>query len=247
MANRDRIERFTSIKTRLGPTFEQRPSPHDILHQQLVDEQALLLRITNIGQPWSLISKTLTTVAGQSEYEITQPVSASQDSGKVHYVIRTTDDENLPYLSVPFADISQAEYGKLPSEADINSNWLVPERISFYRRDSAAQTQYAVIHPTPQDVMTYTIWYFVGAPDRTAIDMASAGPIAELSDWLDLQTTLALLPGAKWSEDREINNDERKNRERGLDRQLARWEPVVNTYLQNVNGGQSFDIGYWND
>lgn len=247
MANQDRIERFSKIKTWLGPTFEQRPSPHSILNQMATDEQALILRLTNTGQPWALVSKTLTTVAEQSEYAISQPVSASQNVGKVYYVIRSTGDENLPYVSVPYDDYSELNYGRMPAESDINASFSVPEKISFYRLNAQDQTQYAAIQPTPQDVMTYTIWYLVASIDRSEMAMASVGPVAELSDWLDLQSAAALLADAQWSKDRDINKDERETRGAGIKFQLEKWEPIVSKYIRNINAPKTFDIGYWND
>lgn len=241
MASRDRIERLNGIKVMLGPVFEHRPGPDEILRQMAKDEQLLMLRVTNIGQPWILSSQSVTTSEGTTEYDLASAI------GKVYYVTRTTGDTNIPYLSVPYDDFSDLNYGNMPSVSDVNRGLYVPEKIAFYRSNAQGQGQHIVLSPTPQGAMTYTIWHFPGAQDRTTIDMDSAGPIAELSDWLDMQSALALLPGAEWSESDDKNELERRNRSRGLEKQLEKWEPIVTTYLQNIAGQRSLDLGYWND
>jgi hypothetical protein len=253
MADLDRIERFSKIRTKLGFPKPQKPSPHTILTQMLIDEQALNLRLTNTQQPWSLISKTLATVAGTSEYTIDQPVSSYQNSGKVHYVIRSTGDADLPYLSVPFDDFSELNYGKMPTTGEVNANFIVPEKLSFYRANAQNQTQIAVIQPTPQEVLTYTIWYFVGSLDRSRALMSSVGPVSELSDWLDLKSMMALLPDSEWTDDVDMNERERKNRAVGFLFQLDGsngnngLNTIVDKYLSNINAPKSFDLDFWDE
>lgn len=257
----DRTERYSRIKSRLGPVFEQSPSPHQIFDQMLTDEQALLLRLTNTGKPWALISYTLTTVAGQSEYALTEPVSNYQQSGKVHYVVRATGDANLPYVDVPFDDYSELNYGKMPliGNAGAGGNVIyegsvypVTEKVSVYRKDAQDQTKYLVIQPVPQEVLTYTVYFFPAALDKAHALATQTGAPIELNEYLALKSTAALLPNAMWSDDRSINDDERRNRSAGITSELGNvetpgtWEHIVAQYIQSINAPKTFDMDLWN-
>ena len=243
----DRIQRYSKIRTWLGRPKAQKPSPHDILNQMLTDEQALNLRLTNTGKPWSLVSQNIVTVAGTSTYSITQPVTANQSAGKVHFVVRATDDVNLPYVAIPYDDFNQLDYGKMPT--GVNANLAVPEKISFYRTNMQDQTIKAVIQPVPQEVLTYTVWFFTGDLDRLYAAMSSSAAINELSDWLDLNSTMALLPYSEWNEYKrgEETMMRQKTLAAGLMFQLEKLNPTVDTFISSMNAETSFQLGYWND
>lgn len=249
----DRTERFSGIRTRLGFPFEQRPSPHRILHQMLSEEQSLLLRLTNTGAPFSLVSTTITTVSGTSQYAITQPISSHQHAVKAYYCVRTTGNNDLPFLNVPFDDFSSLNYGELPGSGQVNASLSVPELISFYRKDAQDQTLYAVIQPTPQEVLTYTVWFFVGAIDKAYALMSQVGPMPELNDYLELKSCMALLPDSQWDEDRDVNDEERKTRAAAFQYQLGdinrpgTLEYTVDKFIRSITAPADMDMGLWND
>lgn len=253
MANLDRIERYSKIRAWIDAPIEQRPTPHQILNQMLTEEQALLLRLTNSNKPWALVSKTLTTVAGQSEYEITQPIASNQNSGKVYYIIRTTNQTDLPYISVPFDDFSSQNYGQLLPSANANDPLLLPELVSIYRKDAQSQKQYVVIQPAPQSVLTYTIYFKVGSLNRSAAAMTSTGPVSELNDWLDLTAAIHLLPYCEWKDDENYNDSRRRTLAAGLADQIGDINKRgslaynVDQYLRTINSSNTFDLDYWDD
>jgi len=213
----------------------------------LVTEQSLNLRLLVTGKPWNLISVTITTVAGQSVYPITQPVSGNQNSGKVHFIVRSTGNADLPSLPVPFDDFSGLNYGKMPPSGIVNNALAVPEKVSFYRTDMQNQTINAVIEPVPQEVLTYTVWFFAGALDRSAALMTASAAIVELADYLDLKTTFTLLPYAEWRDDDIFNSEKRKSLGSVLSAQIADLEPTVMEYISNINSPETFDMDHWNE
>lgn len=222
----------------------QRPRPHQILNQMLMDEQWLNLKLTNEGEAWNLITKELTTVIGTSEYTITQPVSNSQYSGKIYFVVRSTDLESLPYVPVPFNDMSHLDYGEMPP---VDNSTSIPEQLAVYRTGMQDQTRKVVIQPVPQEVLTYQIYFFTGEIDRLAAAMNKSGLITELSDCLDLKSSLALLPYARWSDDEKKNDAERRTLLAGLKFQYDELKPEVDDYIDNINDDKDFSLGHWNE
>jgi hypothetical protein len=247
MANQDRIERYSKIRTLLDFPREQQPRPHQILTQMLIAEQSMLLRLTNTRQPWHLISSNIVTVDGTSEYTVAQPVSAYQQAGKVHFIIRATDNTDLPYLPVPFDDFSQQNYGVMLPTGTVNSELAVPEKVSVYRSASVNQGYRLVIQPTPQEVLTYTVYFYVGGLDRSQATPTQTGPVTELDDYQDIETCLALLPITKWLDDEEANTRKGMAIGTGLKFQLDRLEPIVRDYIKSINHPLSFDLDSWNE
>lgn len=247
MSNSDRIERFSKIRGLLDYPDPQKPSPHQFLNQMLMTEQTFNLRLTNSRKSWNLISTTITTVAGTDVYAITQPVSLYQNSGKVHFVVRSTGNSDVPYLPIPYDDFSDRPYGIMPSTGQINAALAVPEKIAFYRANMQNQTINAVLSPMPQEVLTYTVWFFVGHMDRAQALLAGKGPLTELSDYLDLKTSRDLLDLCEWREDPNYNAMKMKNRMATILGQLAELEPIVDEYIKSINGPKTFEMDYWND
>lgn len=247
MANQDRIERFSGIRAGLDYPKSQKPNPDQTLRAMLTAEQTLALRLGNTRKPWNLISYTLTTVSGTSSYTVTQPVSVYQNSGKPHFVVRATDNTDLPYLPVEFDDFSEVAFGEMPPEGSVNSALAVPERLSFYRTGQQDQTIKIVVQPTPQEVLTYTVWFFTGSVNRAYSLMSGTGPITELNDYLDLKAMLTLDPIAEWFDDEERNDSKRKRLAMGHANQLAELEPIVEKYISNIAAPKGFEMGMWND
>lgn len=212
----------------------------------LVDEHWMNLKLTNEGESWNLLPpKTLTTVAGQSEYTISQPVSANQQSGKVYFAVRSTSNADLPYLPVPFDDFSELDYGVMPT--GMSNSLSVPEKISVYRQNMQSQSRVVVIQPTPQEALTYQIYFYVGQLDRLEAAMDQSGIVTELTDYLDIKSTVALLPYAEWSDDEQKNDNKARKILEGLKFQFSEHKPEVEQYINSINNPTSFDLGYWNE
>lgn len=240
--NNDRIERFSRIRGWLGYPYAQKPNPHQILSHMLVTEQTLNLRLSVTGKPWNLISKTITTTVGTPSYEIEQPVADYQNSGKVHFVVRATERDELPFLPVPFDDFSEQNYGEM--QAGVNSALIVPEKISFYRANIQNQVINAVLQPVPQEALAYTIYFLAGYLDRSQALMNGTGPIMELADLCDMKTAVSLLPYADWSDVPEANAGKRKEIAATLMLQIAELEPLAEKYLSQLNGPKTFSMDH---
>lgn len=217
-----------------------------MLDEQLQQEQMLLLRLSNTRKPWSLVSATITTVADQGTYTVEQPISSYQYPGKVHYVARATENSDLPYLSVPFDDFPDIEYGELPPTT-VNESLTVPERISFYRSGIQGQTFQAVISPTPQEALTYTVWFLTGSLDKSQALMTQTGPLTELADYIDLKAMLQLVGRCRWRDDEQFNATEQARLATGFERKISDYEPIVEKYIQNIDAPASFEMDHWND
>jgi len=246
LANQDRIQRFDKIRTLLDYPISQKPSAHAILNAMLMEEQTLVLQLTNSQVPWNLVSSTITTVSGTHTYEISQPVSAYQSSGKAHFVVRSTNNTDLPYLPVPFDDFSEQNYGNMPPSGQVNSALSVPELISFYRTGQQNQTIQAVIQPVPQEVLTYTVWFFTGSVDRQRSLMEGTGPIIELADYLDWKAALQLLAVSEWSDDEVKNDNKRKGLAMTFASKIAELKPIADKYISRMNAPKGFEMDTWN-
>lgn len=247
MADQDRNEQYSKIRAWLEFPWEQSPSPHQILNQMLTDEQWLGVRLSNTEQAWNLVSVITDTITGQSEYTIAQPVSLSQNSGKVYSVHRLTKDEDNPYVPIDFDDYSSMDYGKMPSGNTVNAFLLTPEKVSFYRSGGQEQGILMVIQPTPQEVLSYLVAFHTGSVDRSAALMTLRSQVAELTDYLNLKSARHLVRYCKWSDDDARNEARRSGIAKDLEFQLAAYEPVVNRYIKRVNGSRSFEMSGWND
>lgn len=241
MAVQDRIERYSKIRAWLDYPKSQQPRPHQILNQMCVDEQWLNLRLSNENEPWNLIYKDLATVAGTGEYTITQPVTANQQSGKPFFVARSTAVETEPYVVIPFEDMTAQVYGEMQPVANTLAR---PEKLIFYRSNMQDQSRIVIVAPTPQEVLTYRIWFHTGQLDRAAALMGQTSAVTEISDFLDLKTTLALLPYCEWSDIPAENDAKRRTLLAGLQFQYNEMKEEALDYIDNMAGDADFSLGY---
>lgn len=241
----DRIERFTKISEWLDNPLGNFPDPHKVLNQMLVCEQQLNLKLTNTRQPWNLITCDLATVAGQREYELDQPVQTHIRSGKVYMVIRETENEDSPFLYIPFTDHTEDRFSLM--DTGINARLGVEENLSFHRtgvQDSAVKV---VISPTPQEVLNYTISFYSGYLDRSEAGMTQVALMPELHDYLDMQAAILLLPYARWKGfSNQENSDRRKELQSTLILQYSEAKLIAEEYIDQINSPKSETMDYWN-
>lgn len=243
----DRQERFANIRAGLDYPLAQRPSPDQILREMLFAEQMLTLRLANSRKPWSLVSYELVTTEGTRTYSITQPIEAFQSSGKVHVVVRATENTDLPFLEIPFNDFTGQDYGNMPPSGQVNNALMVPESIAFYRTSIQSQTIKAIVNPTPQEALTYTIYFLVGSLDRSRAELTDTGPLVELSDYIDNQAMLSLIDRCEWRDDDVFNDRKRASTAARITAKLASLEGIVEKYISNINAPASFTMGAWNE
>ncbi len=229
--------------------MEQKPNPHQILGQMLIEEQTMLNRLTQTRQAWNLTAPyILNTIAGQSEYTIAQPVGTHVDGGKVYFVVRATGEAENPYIPVEYDDYSEQNYGKMMSPANSVNRFRAEELISFYRAGAQDQSIKAVIQPAPQEILRYEITFYTGALVRDLAAMDKAAALPELADYLDVKSSLALLPYCFWKGfSIAENREKRKDLSAGLLFQFSEIKPVAENYILQINSPTSFDMDYWND
>lgn len=241
-----RDERFERIRSDLLDPKPQRPGPELIISKMFQVEQTLNLRLANTGQPWALVSHSFSSVIGQTEYEIPTPVSGAIRAGKIYSAFRSTGNDRLPFVAIETEDFSQQTFGKMPLQ--VNDFGFAPEKISVYRSDLDNQKLKIVLQPTPTEVLNYTLYFHAGALDRAEALMTDEHSLPELMDYLDLKTELILLPACEWQGfSPDLNFARRKELRESLLLQIADLEPIVDQYIDQIAGPQTFEMGHWND
>jgi len=159
MANRQ--ENIFRMRTLLDTPYASSPNLHLFVQQELSEEIDIINELNNTGVAWAENSTQLVSNGFQDTYEI-----SASDFGKPLYVLRATNDPFVPYISVPFGDITTLDYGVV--WGGINSitdgfftNNVTPEKFAFYRSGAVNPINKVRIQPLPQQSATYTI-SFIG-------------------------------------------------------------------------------------
>ncbi len=248
-----RLERYSKIRRLLGRPREQRPDADQILSQMLMDESTLLLKLANTGQPWNVSAPVNVRVyPGKQEYRL--GAEPGNDVGKIYFVTylngANRSGEEIP---VVFTDFNDSGRGTIRNPAGdgvhIEPYFSPNSGISFVRRGGEI---FAHLNRSPASSGTYRIYSFAGTEDRYSATMDGNSAAAELVDYTDLNTALALLPYAEWrSDDAAENQNYNINRQnsigKGLMMQLQRLEPLVEDFIMTLNQPTTFDMPYWNE
>lgn len=243
MASLDRFERFQNIRRGLGFPKENSPNADQMLHAMFKQEQALNLRLTNTGQPWSLVEYSFPTVSGTREYTVPNPVAANQTAGKVYFVTRVTGNSEISEVPVNFNDFSNAAFDKMQPVGD---SLYVQESLAFYRANLQNQSLNIVVSPTPQEVLTYKIRFYVGSLDRLQSALAGTSLVTELTDFLDQCAMRDLIRHAEWKGySRAENKDKRAEYRADIDFEILRLEPSVDEFIDQINTPVATAIGTW--
>ncbi len=199
----------------------------------------------NTGLAWATAEYTLNFTPNQNVYQINV-----SDWGKVLFCVKETQNPYIPYLPVPFDDLSSQQYGTVwgwfnNSYAQAFALSETPERMSF-SRVGAVNAQYTVtINPVPQQSATYILTYlpgYIGVSDP----LESSIQMPEHAELVRLRMATALLPTAEWFEDEASNVMRRKELMESFAYQLQRKEAIFSTYIRGINRPRTVDIEDFN-
>lgn len=238
-----RIQNIFRIRDLLDNPTPQSPSFHMMMGQCIREEMDIVNATLNTGIPWAVKEFQLNYSPGQLSYDINVP-----DFGKILYVVKATTNPWIPFISVPFDDISQQDYGTLfnyyGSYGQAFALPETPERMSFYR-ENVLNAQYKVkIQPQPRESATYTLTYlpgYIGTDDPLSVDTQ----MPEHAELMRLRAAMALLPYAKWGDDMVANKMKREELSKVFAYQLDRKESLFRDYITSINRAQSVEISDW--
>lgn len=240
-----RQENLLRLRDLLDNPQPNAPSFHQILRQELSEERDIVNATNNSGKPWAVAEYQLNYTVGLSTYDINV-----DDFGKCLFVVKATNNPYIPFLPVPFEDLSSQQYGTVWGWFN-NTYWQAwsltetPERMSFYR-EGVINPQYKVkINPLPQQSAVYTITYlpgFLGNDDP----LSSSLQMPEHAELVRLRGATALLPYSRWSEDENANSNKRKELAQGFAYQLERKEDLFKKYIRSINIPRQVTIEDWN-
>lgn len=232
-----RSESIAEIRNLLGEPYEGAPSLHRIIGAYLRHEGQMFLRLSNTGTAWAVKSFELVSDPDTDTYDVEASSQPIADFGKPLFVIRSTNNTNVPYVEVLFSDLRQQSYGVIPETiSDVTPAGVYSpsiERLSFYREGAVNPVNKVKINPVPKTAQTYTITYSVGNVGR-GDDLDSTYAIPELSAWVELHTAMSLLPYCKWDESADVNAAQKKELAAAFAFQLETVNATANDYLRDI-------------
>lgn len=239
-----RIQNLFRVRDLLDNPLPNKPSFHRLMTQLISEEMDVVNATNNTGIPWATATFQLNYSPGETSYDINV-----SDFGKILYVVKATTNPWIPYISVPFNDISQQDYGTLFNYYGNYGQAFVlpqtPERMSFYR-EGVLNAQYkCTIQPQPQQSATYILTYlpgYIGTDDP----LSSATQMPEHAELVRLRAAMALLNYAEWGDDKAENRQKRADLMQGFAYQLERKERLFANYITSINRPRSVDIDSWN-
>lgn len=239
-----RIQNIFRVRDLLSSPLPNAPSFHRLMAQLISEEMDVVNATNNTGIPWATATYQLNYSAGQTSYDINVT-----NFGKILYVVKATTNPYIPYISVPFDDVSQQEYGTIynyyGSYGQAFAMPVTPERMSFYR-EGVLNAQYkCTIQPQPQESATYILTYlpgYIGVDDP----LSSATQMPEHAELVRLRAAMALLNYAEWGDDKAENRLKRADLMQGFGYQLERKEQLFKNYISSINRPRTVDVDNWN-
>ena len=240
-----RTENIFRVRDLLRRPYPNAPSFHDIFRQEISEEMDIVNATNNSGIAWATAEYQLNFTPSQNVYQINV-----SDWGKVLYCVKETTNPYIPYLPVPFDDVSEMNYGTVwgwfnNSYAQAFALKETPERMSFSRVGAVNSQITVTINPVPQQSATYILTYlpgYIGTDDplETAIQMP------EHAELVRLRMAMALLPSAEWFEEEAANIARRQDLSSSFAFQLQRKEDLFQKYIRGINKPRMVDIEPFN-
>lgn len=236
-----RIQNLFRVRDLLDSPMPNHPSFHRMMEQEISVEMDVVNQTNLSGQPWAVSTYELNYTVGQDEYTLNVT-----DWGKVIYVERLQGDSYIRYVSVPFSDINNLNYGTVWEYNFGTLPWatVTPERMAFFR-DGALNPQVKVrIQPEPQQSWTYVIHYmpgYIGTTDPLSVTTQ----MPEHAEMVRLRVAAALLPYTKWSEDEAVNDKKRDTLAKAFAFQLETKERLFSKYIQNITSPKTVEVSDW--
>lgn len=238
----------------LNNPLPQSPSFRDILDELEAEYQHVTNDTNNTGNAWQTNTYTLTTTAGQYDYQIvtdnddffkalsvtTVPENVDADP---QYVLEFTEFEHLPK---EWAWLGQNKGQYMTSSHD-------SQLIAFYRKIATTGEQiWCRLAPTPAQTQDYTILYQV--TDWWPLVDASNSRTWKLphsSQRFYIRSLVAqnlLMSGrVRWSYDNLQNYKMGELVEKGLEIKLKRYEAVYNEYKDSLDNPDIVMADAWAD
>lgn len=239
-----RIESIFRVRDLLDSPLPQSPSFHQLLRQQISEEMDVVNQLNNTGRAWGTAEYQLNYTPSQTTYTI-----GVENFGKVLFVVKQTGNPYIPYVPVPFNDITEQDYGTILTSfygvyGTIFPLSETPEKMSFYR-EGVTNAQYKVsIQPAPAVSWTYIVTFlpgYIGTGDalETAVQMP------EHAELIRMRAAMALLNYSRWGVDEAFNRQKRMDLMQGFQYQLERKERLFSKYIQSINIPRQVEIEPW--
>lgn len=243
-----RQENIFRTRSLLDDPYPQSPSLHRLVQQELSGEQDICNQLNNTGKAWSTATVDLVLSPNQDTYEIN-----ASNFGKPLYVVKATNNIYVPYISVPFDDITDLNYGQVWGGYNniyggLYTENSTPERMAFYRNGIIDATKMVKIQPMPQYSATYTISYLIGHIG-TDDPLSSAFALPEHATLLQLRNAMALALGGycQWYEDYVRNEQKAKMLVEGFKYQLSIKESIFKEYISSLSHSRMTITDDWNE
>jgi len=240
-----RTQNIFRIRDLLDNPLPNRPSFHRLMTQEISEEMDIVNATTNVAKPWATSTFQLNYTAGQDSYDINV-----SDFGKILYVVKQTTNPYIPYISVPFDDVSQQDYGTIynyyGSYGQAFALPVTPEKMSFFREGVLNSQFKCTIQPQPQESATYILTYlsgYIGIGDP----LSAATQMPEHAELVRLRAAMALLNYAEWGDDKAENREKRKDLAQGFAYQLERKEMLFRNYITAMTSKRTVEIDDWNN
>ncbi len=235
------------IRSLLDNPYPSAPSFARLFQQQISEEMDIVNSLNNSSQPWATAEYSLNFNPSQSVYNINVT-----NFGKVLYMLRATGNQFIPWLPVPFVDLSSLQYGSLYNNFyNMYNGWgayVLPETIeqaAFSRMGAVNQECQVTFQPMPTVSATYLIVYligWIGEDDPLSATVA----LPEFSIMTQLRGALALLPYAQWSEDRAKDLERKQELRDSFIYQLSRKEADFLAYKRSLVHPREVTLEPWN-
>ena len=239
-----RVQNLFRLRDLLDSPLPNRPNFHTCFRQLISEEMDVVNATLNTGIPWATATYQLNYTPGADSYDINV-----SDFGKILYVVKETTNPYIPYIAVPFDDVSQQDYGTIfnyyGNYGQAFAMPFAPERMSFYREGVLNSQFKCTIQPQPQQSATYILTYlpgYIGVDDP----LSAATQMPEHAELVRLRAAMALLNYAEWGDDKQINRDKRVDLMQGFMYQLERKETLFRNYITSINKPRVVEMTDWN-
>jgi hypothetical protein len=215
-----------------------------IVSQLIREEQKMLNDLGMTGKGWTTAVGTITTVANQAEYEITD-----DGFGKPLYVYR--DLGNNVLRPVPYTDY-QAELDNqsysfviVPATSGAQPQFS-GEKIAFFHAGQGG-VPFARLYPTPAvDGDVYTYAFARGAVDWESFTWQDTPILPEWSHLKTLRAAMFLIARTEWEGySRQDNFQQRQQYATSMSQEHMIEDPKWDAYIRNPQAEGADDSGYW--
>lgn len=246
-----RVENIFRVRTMLDTPMPNAPNFHRIFQQLLTEEMRMMNDLNTSTQPWAVSEYQLNYTPGTDTYAINV-----SDFGRPILVVRETTNPYVPFIPVPFDQITELRYGTIWN--GFWNSWAAPlvlpealEHIAFYRSGANNQQYMCKIQPMPQTSATYIVSYIPGAIG--AGDPLQTSPaLSEYQELIRLRTAAALLPYVKWSENPDMDRPRKAELKEAFGFQLngidgrSGWEASFQHYIRSLVVNRISQVEDWN-